>query len=134
MKILTLLTGLIFSLAVSADPTPAFDLKMELSLNGKVVSAPRVVMKAGETASVIQNTDYGKTYVDVVASEASLKDHKAIMMKFTISVLGKYGKKRVIAKPHIIANAGEMAKISLSENEKGPEQLSLTVVAQRKSL
>ena len=112
----------------------AYDLKMDLSLNGKHVSSPRVIVNEGEPATITQKTDSEGMFIEVVATEGSVQNHKGIMMKFTIGTIGKNGERIIIAKPQVLARENEPAKITQSEEGSQREQLSLSVVAKRKAL
>ncbi len=126
MKIL----GLTFLLACSSAfaSITSYDLKMDLSLNGKHVSSPRIIAKEGEIASIVQKSDDKETFIDVVTTKADTKN--AVLMKFTVGTIGKNGERTILARPQIIAKENETAKISQGETG-GQELLSLSVTAKR---
>ncbi|MGZ3787505.1 MAG: hypothetical protein ACXVLQ_03230 [Bacteriovorax sp.] len=125
MKIL----GLAFLLACSsAFASTSYDLKMDLSLNGKHVSSPRVIAQEGETATIIQKSDGKETFIDVVTTKADMKN--SVMMKFTVGTIGKNGERTILSRPQVIARENETAKISQGETG-GQELLSLSVIAKR---
>ena len=111
--------------------TKAFDIKAELSLNGKLVSKPHIITKANELAS-IEQTDQNnhKTIIEVVASDyTSDKVKNGIQMNFTVSRI-ENGQKNIISKPQIIAAPGEVAEIAVGE-KANPDLLRMTVIAKR---
>lgn len=114
--------------------TKGYDLKMELSLNGKHISSPRIIVKEGETATVTQKTDSEESFIEVVAIEGTVQNHNSIMMKFVVGTISKNGERTIVSKPQILARENEPAQITVSEKENGPVQLSLSVIAKRKAL
>ena len=126
MKIL----GLTFLLACSSAfaSITNYDLQMDLSLNGKHVSSPRVIAKEGEIATIVQKTDDKETFIEVITTKADMKN--AVMMKFTVGTIGKNGERTILARPQVIARENETAKISQGETG-GQELLSLSVTAKR---
>lgn len=125
MKILGLM---IFLTCSSAMATTSYDLKMELSLNGKHISSPRVIAREGETATIIQKSDDMETFIDVVTTTYDAKN--TVMMKFTVGTIGKNGERIILSSPKIISKENEVAKIFQGETGK-PEQISLSVIAKR---
>lgn len=119
--------------------TPGYDLKMDLSLDGKLVSSPRLIVPEGVVGS-IESTPKDKTaifktnYIEVKATEILVSDKKRIKMNFTVGVIDKVGQKTVTSKSHVIARENEKVKITLSENEDNSKHMVLSVVAKRKSL
>ncbi len=130
MKMLVTVLAFVGSSAFAA--TNGYDLKMDLSLNGKHVSSPRVIVKAGETATVTQKTDTEESFIEVVATEGSIQNHEGILMNFVVGVIGKNGERTIKAKPQVLAKENEPALITVGE--KNGEEVSLSVVANRKAL
>lgn len=125
MKIL----GMIFLLACSSTfATTNYDIKMDLSLNGKHVASGRVIAKEGEVATIVQKSNNKKTFIDVITTKTDMKN--AVMMKFIIGTIGKNGKRNIFANPQVIARENETAKFSQGE-AGGQEILSLSVVARK---
>lgn len=106
--------------------TNGYELKMDLSMNGKHISSPRIIVKAGEVAMITQKTDSEESFVEVVATEGEVQNHKGIMMKFIIGTIGKNGERIVVSKPQILAKEKQEVQI-----ETGPPQVSLSVIAKR---
>ncbi|MFS4460769.1 hypothetical protein [Bdellovibrio sp. HCB2-146] len=125
MKSLIVAFVLLGSSAFAAGPN--YDLKMELSLEGKHVLSPKVIVPAGETASV----DDGKTFVEVVANEGAIQDHKGILMKLTVGTIGKDGKRKILATPQVLAKENQAAQVTVESANGGPADLSLSIVAKR---
>lgn len=130
MKLVAIALAFIGSSAFAS--TNGYDLKMDLSLNGKHISSPRVIVKAGETATITQKTDTEESFIEVVATEGSIQNHKGILMNFVVGVIGKNGERTIKAKPQVLAKENEAAQITVGENNG--DEVSLSVVANRKSL
>lgn len=130
MKLLGLILVMISCSAFAA--TNGYDLKMDLSINGKHVSSPRVIVKAGEMATVNQKKDTQESFIEVIATEGKVQNNKGIMMNFTVGYIGKNGERIIVSKPQILAKENEPALITVGE--KDGTELSLSVIAQRKSL
>lgn len=113
--------------------TPSYDLSMNLSLNGKYASSPRLIVKEGEAGTIIQKTKTEHNFIEVVATEKIDQNHKGILMKFVVGTIDKNGQRKIIAKPQIVARENETAQITVS-TDNGPEELSLSVIAKRKEL
>lgn len=112
--------------------TNAYDLKMDLSINGKHVSSPHIFVKAGEMGSVSQKTDTEENFIEVIATEGQVQNQKGIMMNFTVGYIGKNGERTVVSTPQILAKENEPALFTVGQ--KNGTELSLSVVAKRKSL
>lgn len=113
--------------------SPGYDLKMELSINGKHISSPRVITKDGVVATITQKTNTEESFIEVIASEGEVQGNKGIMMKFVIGVIGKDGERIIVSQPQILAR--ENVKAEIKEGQNGDkETLSLSVVAKRKVL
>jgi hypothetical protein len=123
---------LIYSGVVGASEQ-GFDLKMNLSLKGEHISSPRVVVKDGEMATVVQNSGSEKTFMEVVATENRVNGKNAISMKFSIGKIDVDGIKRIISEPQIIALENEKAEMILDDKD-GRQDISLSVTATRKEL
>ncbi len=108
----------------------AFDLKVEVSFNGRVVSSPRVVARAGETATIRQGAGFFENFIEITPFETEVDGRKAIHMKFVIGVITKDGRKTVISKPELVARENERAEIKVGNRL---QQVSLSVLAERMS-
>lgn len=130
MKLLGLALIMVSSSAFAA--ITGYDLKMDLSINGKHISSPRLIVNTGEMGTIIQKTDTEETFIQVVATESDVQNHKDIMMKFTVGYIGNNGERTIVSKPEILAKENEAALITV--REKTETELSLSVVAKRKHL
>lgn len=131
-------SGIVTTLLVVLASSPAFaaknqyDLKMDLSMNGKVVASPRLLVVEGEKATVSQKSDDAENSIEVTASEGDLQGRKGILMDFVVSVVTKDGKRTVVSRPKILTLEGEKATLSTHQNDASPEEVSLSVVATRR--
>jgi type II secretory pathway component GspD/PulD (secretin) len=132
MKILGIVLLLIGSSAFAS--TKAFDLKMDLSIEGKHVSSPRIVVKEGEKGTITQESNGKKSFIEVVAKEDKAPNGKlAIHMTFLVGKIASDGTRTIVSQPQIISMPNEKAQITVGENGK-PEVLSLSVIANKTTL
>jgi hypothetical protein len=122
---------LCFLMGSSAFAANVYHLKMDLSIDGKKVASPGLVVREGAPASITEESSTGKSFVEVIAKEGSIQNHKGILMNFVVEYSGPNGERKILAKPQILAKENEPAQITVGENG---QEMSLTVVAQRKSL
>ncbi len=109
----------------------AFDIDMNLAIDGKQVSTPRIIVKEGEKGIVTQEVGGQISKIEVVAKEIRRSDlSKAIRLDFTVSKVSADGKSTVISKPRIIVANNAEAMITSGETGR-PEALSLSVVANK---
>lgn len=131
---LKLVLGLFLVTSSAYAGTNGYDLKFDLSLNGKHVSSPRMYVVEGAVASIEQKNSTDSSYIEVKATETMVANKKRIKMNFTVGVVDKFGQKVVISKQNIVVKENELAKVTLNENEDNSKHLALSVVAKRKSL
>lgn len=126
MKLFVFIGSLILGSAAFA--APSYDLKVDLSVDGKLVSSPHLVVREGETGSIIQDTNGKKIYIDVVA-----KAHKpkGIEMNFQYGEILANGEKQTLYTPQIIALENEKASIQMAQ--KGEPVHELVVIAKKVS-
>ena len=105
---------------------------MDLLVNGKRVSSPRVYVKEGEITRVDEASPRSKSFIEVVASEGEIQNRKGILMNFTVGYFDKVGNRKIVSQPKILAKENEIASIEVN-NLNGKEKLKLSVLAQRKS-
>ncbi len=129
MKLLGLVLVLISSFSFAA--TNGYDLKMEFSMNGKHVSSPRVIVKAGEMATITQKTDTEETFIEIIATEGEIQNNKGILMTAVIGTVSSDGTKTIISKPQILAKENKTALIQIGNKDS---EISLSIIAKRKTL
>lgn len=135
-NLLVLLGAMIFSaLTVNAKTRDlnGYGLEMELSLNGKVISAPQINTKVGETSFITQKTDSEESFIEVTAIDGSILGNDGIMMTFVVGTIDKDGNRVITSKPQIFAKENTHSEVTV-EQDGGKETLSLSVLAKRKSL
>lgn len=122
--------GLTFLFACSSviASTTSYELKMDLSLNGKHVSSPRIIANEGEVATIVQESDDKETFIDVITTKADIKN--TVMMTFTVGTIGKNGERTILARPQVLARENEAASFSQGKTG-GQEIISLSVTAKR---
>lgn len=110
-----------------------YDLKMDLSMNGKHVSSPRLIAREGEVASITQNLNGEKIFIEVVATEKPTANNRAILMSFVVGKISATGEKTIVSTPKIIALENDKAEVTVN-NDQGKESIALSVTAARKAL
>lgn len=118
-------------LGSSAFAAKGYDLKIDLSLNGKRMSSPRVLVKAGEKAIVSESGKNGGTFIEVMATEGEVQGNSGIMMSMTVGTIDKKGARTILSRPKILAVENSESKITVGELENGTEQISLSVTPKR---
>jgi hypothetical protein len=121
--------ALLLSLPCFAS-TKAFDVKAEVSVDGKFISNPHIVTKPNELASINQKLEDNKEIlIEMTANDFHSKNPKnGIMMKFTVSRLDA-GKRTVLATPQIVALPGEEAMMEIGK--ANAETVKVKVIATR---
>ena len=138
MKFLILSFGLFLSSAVLAVNSTSkvqpksYSLKMELSLDGKKIFAPQMIVEAGKKATFSSDVSGKNTFIDVTATEGEIQNRKGIMMSFVVGHISKDGVRTIISEPQILAMENEKAQIEVGSNQSNQEMVSLSVTAQRK--
>mgnify|MGYP006921650235 CR=1 FL=1 len=132
MKVLTTITALLLSTTVFAS-NKGYKLDMELSINGKTVSKPKLIVEAGKIGTIIQENDNEKNYFEVIANEGEIQGNKGILMKFKVGHIQKDGSKKIVSHPTILTKAGEEATITVGKEAK-KQEMTLKVIATRKPL
>lgn len=110
-----------------------YGLEMELSVNGKVITAPQINTKVGETSFVTQKTDTEENFIEVTAIDSSILGNEGIMMTFVVGTIDKDGNRIISSKPRIFAKENTHSEITVEQGD-GKETLSLSVLAKRKVL
>jgi hypothetical protein len=131
MKILGMALLMTFGTAFAS--ANSYDLKMDLSINGKHISSPKIIVEEGKVATVTQKNDNGEElFVVVIATKKELKNNKeAVAIKFTSGMLDKNGKRSIQYETKIIALENQMAKINQG-SVNGKDELALSIVATKK--
>lgn len=135
MKKLLLIAATVYAGAALAaiQNIKAFDMEMNLSIDGKAVSAPRIIAKEGEKETYVQEVDGHKNLIEVIAKEVKTQDGQAaIQMAFTVSEIAEDGTAKVISQPQITALPNSEAEITVSGNGR-PNLLALKVIANKLS-
>lgn len=132
MKTVLVLCAVLVSTSAFAG-TNGYHLKIDLSIGGKHVLSPQIIVKEGEMASVTEEVSGEKTFVEVVATEKPVEKKNAILMKFVVGIVTASGERKILSTPKLIVLEGNKAQITVEKNS--PEgNLTLSAVATRKSL
>jgi hypothetical protein len=129
----SLLATLLFLLSAPAvGATNGYELKMNLSFEGKLVSSPQMIVKAGEQATITQKSGAEESFIEVIAKEGEIQGHKGILMNLVVGVIGQDGRRTIKAQPQILAKENEKAVVTVNQGQVG--EVSLSVIATRKTL
>ncbi len=120
--------SIVFLFGVSAFASKGYDLKMELSIDGKKVGLSQVSVREGKKAKFTQGTKADKMIIEASAREGSIQDRKGILMDFIISAVDKKGQIKVIATPTVLAQENDPATVTANN---GKDEVSLSVTAKR---
>lgn len=123
---------MVFSALAAVAGTKGYDLRMDLTIDGKFKSSPSVLLKEGETATIFRKIDVDENFIEVVATEGKSKN--GILMKFVVGKIGEDGERIILARPEILAKENQPASITLGGNEGGSEKMSLSVIATKETL
>ena len=131
MKRLLIMMVYLFSVSAFAKPTN-FDISMELSIGGQLVSKPRLILNNGESGSITMEDKNGlKSHIEVIAKEnKTSKGQDVITMDFVISSIAKDGTKTVLARPQMTTTPNDPAQISIDKSNKS-EAISFSVLAKK---
>ena len=104
----------------------AITLDMSLSIDGKLISKPRVVSISGKTASITSaSDDEDGVFIEVTPT---LQNKNEVFMKFIVAKLEK-GKKTILSKPQMISILGKQAEITQELTNGSHKSMSLVVTA-----
>ncbi len=126
MKVLALVLALTAGSALAGN---GYDLTIDLTMNGKHVASPRVIVKDSEVATVSTTWNSQGRFLEVVATEFKGTGAPGILIKFTLGSVDKTGARTVLSRPQILTTEGPVSKIEVGNT--GAEQVSLTVQAKR---
>ena len=127
------LITLLLTSSVSFAAKQAYEMKVELSINGQVVSRPKIRTLDGEPTTVTEKSENNEeTFVEVTASEGQgeIKGNKAILMKFKIGRI-ENGERKILAEPQIMAIENKKAEMNISSHTAQNHELNLSVTAER---
>ena len=128
MKLLTLV--ILFSTTSAFTAGRNIKLDMKISVNGEMVSDPKLVLSPGSTGTIIQEKGSDKYFIEVTAQqqESKSKDGRhAIAMKFNVGKIESDGSRTLLGSPRILGLENERAQITESD-QAGHELLSVTVI------
>ncbi len=107
----------------------SYDLKLNVAQNGQKFASPQIVVKEGETTTVIEKIGGEERFIQVEAADESIDGLK---MKFAIGKIDDLGERVIIARPEVIVDENTPATLTIGE-EGHPEKISLSVLATPKS-
>lgn len=131
MKVISIVVAGLLSMQCFAS-TQAFDVKAEVSVDGKLITNPHIMTKPNELASISQKVENNREIlIELTASDYKSKDTKdGIMMKFAVSRI-EAGKRTLISTPQIVALPGEEAEIAVGQTATKTESVKIKVIATR---
>ncbi|WP_413290623.1 hypothetical protein [Bdellovibrio sp. HCB337] len=121
------------SVATTKEMKSAFELQMELSIDGKKVASPSLIALEGEKASISQRNENSKdgSFIEVVTTqEKSETNSNMITLSFVVGTIDRDGKRTILASPRVITIENEKATVSIDQEDQ--DEVSLSVVARRR--
>lgn len=107
---------------------PSYNVKMDLSLNGRHIFTPDIVAREGVVSTVTHNVDGEETFVDILPMKDKSKD--LIVMKMTVGTIGKNGERTILGTPEIMTKENVRASFSQG-GTKRQEEYSLSLTAKK---
>ena len=108
---------------------------MDLSVNGKHISSPTIVITEGDPSTVTQETKEGKFFITASTmappkdlSPKNPQNKKVISLQFVVGKITADEKETILSRPQIIALEGQKASITV-EDKKETMSLSVTATA-----
>lgn len=134
----TILCSMLFLSTLSAGatepapkiPSAAYNVKLEMAVDGKLVASPDLKVSADEKAVVTQKAEDGVNYVIEVLLHPDSAKKKVVIMNFTVSTEAADGKREVIATPQVTVKERKGATVTVNKSD-GSEKLSLKVWAKK---
>ena len=123
-----LLTAFLFLFTATgfAANKKAITLDMSLSIDGKLISKPRIISISGKIANITSTLDNGDgVFIEVTPT---LQNKNEVFMKFIVTKLEK-GKKIILGKPQMISILGKQAEITQELTSGSHISMSLVVTA-----
>lgn len=120
------------AMCATASATPAhsvYKIDMNLVLNGKHVSSPKMYVISGEKAEIQNVTESGHGhFIEVTPSEMAEEPGK-VHLKFTVGLIVKRAR-QILSNPEMIVSEGQTGTIAVGEGDD-PENFTLTVLVNR---
>jgi len=132
------LTTLMITFSASLFAASGYDLTMEISVDGKVVSTVMIKVLEGQKATMTKKTmeedsrTEKLTEITVVAREGQMSDHKGILLDIEIGHTNGQARS-IVSKPQILVQNGKETLFETHE-DGGKNKLSLKIVATRTTI
>ena len=103
---------------------PVLNLEIQLSLDGEVVSQPKIMTLSGQSAKIESlNQDGNGVSIEVIPT---LQHEDQVHMRFVISTIEK-SNPIILSKPQVVSPVGQSARITQAVVLEGVNSLSLSV-------
>jgi len=120
MKTITL--GL-FLLSLNAlGAMKSYDVHMDINVNGKKIASPSVVVKDGETVTMLQDNQT----IEVSMKEASLDGRKGVKMDFRVISIDDNGDRSILSKQEMLLEDNKRGTLSVKDQSN---DMSISVLA-----
>ena len=116
IKIISAISTLLFVTSAFAG-NRAIELSVDLSLNGKHIMSPTILTKDGEKNTVTSGHGADRTYMEVIATEKTLNNKKAVHMNFVVGTFTASGRKTVLASSTLITRDNNRGEIQTTEKD-----------------
>jgi type II secretory pathway component GspD/PulD (secretin) len=106
----------------------AFDIDMNLDLNGKHIFSPQVLTLEGKTTTITKKIPgEDDVFLDVIADFKGAQHDDGIYMKFVVGRIDAKGNRKILYSPQIVSLENQTAEISVGSVKT--ENLTLSVTA-----
>jgi hypothetical protein len=114
---------------VSEGKTGKFEVNVEVSVDGDLVSSPHMVAPAGEmTSATFKNKKGEEMVLQLRASDIPKKGLKqGVIMRFAVGY-NRDGKTDITSRSHLLSSVGEPAEVTLHDS-KTSETIKLKAIA-----
>jgi len=120
---------ILFIFSFSTFAVQSYKLDMNLLIDNKSVSKPKIIVQEGEKGTITQNDSATNTTteISVVASQGEMQGRKGILLKMEVGY-NKNNVQKIVSRPQILVSEGQEALVEVVGNE-GNKKMSLKIIA-----
>ncbi len=127
MRVLLFVLGFLISIHVHAAGT--YELKLDWSVDGKVLQGSVMQVIAGDINTMMQQEGGKKFFIDATVKEDKAKPKQA-QVNCIVGEFDKQNKRKIFGTPQIMATLGQAAQIT-TDSVGGPK-ISVTITIKKK--
>lgn len=120
---------ILFIFSFSTFAVQGYLLDMNLLLDNKSVSKPKMIVQEGKKATITQNDSATNiiTEISIVALRGEIQGRKGILLKMEVGY-HKNNMQKIVSRPQILVSEGKEALVEIV-GDKGNQQMSLKIIA-----